>query len=77
MSASFVFLIQRLVSSRSAAGISLKTQEMYLLVFMTRYLDVFSNNEVRIFGLDEATVLGVERCNRLYDAKETPLEHFI
>ena len=42
--ASFVFLIQRLVSSRSAAGISLKTQEMYLLVFMTRYLDVFSNN---------------------------------
>ena len=41
--ASFVFLIQRLVTSRSASGISLKTQEMYMLVFATRYLDIFTN----------------------------------
>jgi ER lumen protein retaining receptor len=26
-----------------AAGISLKTQELYLLVFVTRYLDLFTN----------------------------------
>jgi ER lumen protein retaining receptor len=25
------------------AGISLKTQELYLLVFITRYLDIFTN----------------------------------
>ena len=25
------------------AGISLKTQELYLLVFVTRYLDLFTN----------------------------------
>ena len=28
---------------RSPAGISLKTQELYLLVFCTRYLDLFTN----------------------------------
>jgi ER lumen protein retaining receptor len=26
-----------------AAGVSLKTQELYLLVFVTRYLDLFTN----------------------------------
>jgi ER lumen protein retaining receptor len=26
-----------------SAGISLKTQELYALVFITRYLDLFSN----------------------------------
>lgn len=41
--ASFVFLLQRLLEKRSAAGISLKTLELYLLVFVTRYLDIFHN----------------------------------
>ncbi len=38
---SFVFLLHRLWISKTAAGISLKTQELYLLVFITRYLDLF------------------------------------
>ena len=38
---SFFFLLHRLWSSRTSAGISLKTQELYLLVFITRYLDLF------------------------------------
>ena len=41
--ASFGFLLYRFHTARSAAGISLKTQELYLLVFLTRYLDVFTN----------------------------------
>jgi len=40
---SFVVLILRLYGYRSASGISLKTQEMFLLVFVTRYLDLFTN----------------------------------
>ena len=39
--ASFFFLLQRIYSKRNVAGISLKTLELYLLVFVTRYLDLF------------------------------------
>ena len=35
-------LILRLRVSRSAIGISVKTQELFLLVFVTRYLDLFT-----------------------------------
>ena len=38
---SFFFLIQRLLEKKNAVGISLKTQELFLLVFLTRYLDLF------------------------------------
>jgi len=41
--ASFFFLINRLRQKRTAQGLSLKTQELYLLVFLTRYLDLFTN----------------------------------
>lgn len=40
--ASIVILILRLRVSKSAVGISLKTQELFLLVFVTRYLDLFT-----------------------------------
>lgn len=40
---SFFFLIHRLREKKTAIGISLKTQELYLLVFCTRYLDLFTN----------------------------------
>lgn len=41
--ASFGFLIARLREKRNCTGISLKTQELLLLVFVTRYLDLFTN----------------------------------
>ena len=41
--ASFFFLLKTLHTKRSAAGISLKTQELYLIVFVARYLDLFTN----------------------------------
>lgn len=39
---SIVLLILRLRVSKNANGISMKTQELYLLVFVTRYLDLFT-----------------------------------
>merc|ERR1712032_1136935 len=40
---SFVVLFYRLWKAKSCAGISVKTQELYLLVFVCRYLDLFEN----------------------------------
>ncbi|POM61051.1 ER lumen protein retaining receptor, partial [Phytophthora palmivora] len=39
--ASFLVLLLKLLASRSANGISLKTQELFFLVFVTRYVDLF------------------------------------
>lgn len=37
---SFLVLLLKLVASKSSVGISLKTQELFLLVFVTRYVDL-------------------------------------
>ena len=37
---SFLILIYKLIHDKSAKGISCKTQEIYLIVFLTRYLDL-------------------------------------
>ncbi|KAL3657277.1 hypothetical protein V7S43_017785 [Phytophthora oleae] len=39
--ASFLVLLLKMLASRSANGISLKTQELFFLVFVTRYVDLF------------------------------------
>ena len=39
---SILVLYLRLKVTKNAAGISIKTQELYLLVFITRYLDLFT-----------------------------------
>jgi len=44
--ASFAILFLKMLKVRSVEGISLKTQEMYLLVFVTRYLDLFNFSKV-------------------------------
>eukprot|EP00331_Platyophrya_macrostoma_P034215 CAMPEP_0176456736 /NCGR_PEP_ID=MMETSP0127-20121128/31473_1 /TAXON_ID=938130 /ORGANISM="Platyophrya macrostoma, Strain WH" /LENGTH=218 /DNA_ID=CAMNT_0017846767 /DNA_START=37 /DNA_END=693 /DNA_ORIENTATION=- len=38
---SFVILIQKIRRSKNCLGLSLKTQELYLTVFLTRYLDIY------------------------------------
>lgn len=40
---SIMVLLLKIHSMKSCAGISLKTQELYALVFATRYLDIFTN----------------------------------
>lgn len=39
---SIVVLLLRLRVTKNAAGISIKTQELYFIVFVTRYLDLFT-----------------------------------
>ncbi|QDZ21409.1 ER lumen protein-retaining receptor [Chloropicon primus] len=40
---SILVLLLKIHATKSCAGISLKTQELYLAVFITRYLDLFWN----------------------------------
>lgn len=40
--ASFVVLLLKILATRSCRGISLRTQELYTLVFVCRYLDLFT-----------------------------------
>ncbi|KAK4256181.1 hypothetical protein QN277_009079 [Acacia crassicarpa] len=39
---SIVVLLLKIRTTKSCAGISLKTQELYVIVFITRYLDLFT-----------------------------------
>ena len=41
--ASFIVLLLKLIASKSSLGVSLKTQELFFLVFLTRYLDLFTH----------------------------------
>ena len=38
---SFIIIIYKLLSQRNCKSVSLKTQEVYLVVFCARYLDLF------------------------------------
>lgn len=40
---SILVLLLRLRVSKNATGVSIKTQELYLIVFITRYLDLFTH----------------------------------
>jgi len=40
---SFILLLHKIVKGKSAAGLSLRTQELYLIVFAARYIDLFWN----------------------------------
>ncbi|XP_047319313.1 ER lumen protein-retaining receptor-like [Impatiens glandulifera] len=42
--ASILVLLLKIHTIKSCAGISLKTQELYAIVFVTRYLDLFSSH---------------------------------
>eukprot|EP00268_Persea_americana_P052369 TRINITY_DN5859_c0_g1_i1.p1 TRINITY_DN5859_c0_g1~~TRINITY_DN5859_c0_g1_i1.p1 ORF type:complete len:216 (+),score=19.36 TRINITY_DN5859_c0_g1_i1:162-809(+) len=40
---SVLVLLLKIYATKSCSGISLKTQELYVVVFVTRYLDLFTN----------------------------------
>mmetsp|Transcript_5743 Transcript_5743/g.15325 ORF Transcript_5743/g.15325 Transcript_5743/m.15325 type:complete len:219 (+) Transcript_5743:330-986(+) len=44
---SILLLLLKIKTSKNCAGISLRTQELYLLVFFTRYLDLLVTNPFR------------------------------
>jgi hypothetical protein len=47
---SFVFLLMTMFKKKSAKGISLKSQQLYLIVFVSRYLDVFHFSHSLTYG---------------------------
>lgn len=47
--ASIFILIHKIQTSRSARGISFKTQLLYSIVFATRYLDIFKEDDLYRF----------------------------
>jgi ER lumen protein retaining receptor len=40
---SVIVLLLKIYATKSCSGVSLKTQELYALVFVTRYLDIFTD----------------------------------
>ena len=88
---SFIILIRRLRRSKSAEGISLKTLELYLLVFVARYLDLFLPHShswltlyltimkiayIGLTGLLVHTVRTKEPWKSSYSAEEDALKHW-
>jgi ER lumen protein retaining receptor len=71
-----VILLYRIRVLKNCAGVSLKTQELYLLVFLTRYVDIFWNfisiyntiMKIIFIGTTAATVYLMRfRYNHTYD----------
>lgn len=64
---SFLVLLLKLMASKSSVGISLKTQELFLLVFVTRYVDLVfhfvsvynATMKVLYLGFSSAIVFGI------------------
>ena len=84
---SFFVLLIKLLRQRTSAGVSIKTQEMLLLVFLSRYLDLFQHyvslyNSIMkgtYIGLTAFTVLlvkKVEPWKSTYSAKNDTAPHY-
>lgn len=80
-------LILQLFRAKNARGISVKTQELRLLVFLTRYLDVFTTfyslyNTILKFAYVLATaaiIIGIkymEPIKSAYNAEQDPFPHW-
>ncbi|KAJ2782944.1 endoplasmic reticulum retention protein [Coemansia interrupta] len=79
---SIFILIARLNQSKSCSGISLKTQALYLLVFVARYLDLFFsfvsvyNTLMKIFFLASAGYIVYLMTGPLKPTYEKSLDSF-
>ncbi|KAK8692542.1 hypothetical protein V6N13_076000 [Hibiscus sabdariffa] len=67
---SILVLLLKIYATKSCSGISLKTQELYALVFLTRYLDLFTdfisvyNTIMKLVFI--ASSLAIVWCMRMY-----------
>ncbi|XP_004134621.1 ER lumen protein-retaining receptor A isoform X1 [Cucumis sativus] len=67
---SILVLLLKIYATKSCSGISLKTQELYALVFLTRYLDLFTdfisiyNTVMKIIFI--ASSLAIVWCMRVH-----------
>ncbi|KDO77930.1 hypothetical protein CISIN_1g0280351mg [Citrus sinensis] len=69
---SILVLLLKIYATKSCSGISLKTQELYALVFLTRYLDLFTdfisvyNTVMKLVFI--ASSLAIVWCMRMHRA---------
>lgn len=84
---SILVLLLRLRISKNAIGVSIKTQELYLIVFVTRYLDLFTtyyslyNSFMKILYISATAyiiymVKGTERFKSTYDKAHDSFLHY-
>ncbi|MQL85460.1 hypothetical protein Taro_017998 [Colocasia esculenta] len=84
---SIVLLLLKIRTMKSCAGISLKTQELYVLVFVSRYLDLFTNyislyNSIMkiVFLATSITIVWYMRYHKVvkqtYNKEEDTFRHF-
>ncbi|XP_020695979.1 ER lumen protein-retaining receptor isoform X2 [Dendrobium catenatum] len=59
---SIILLLLKIRATKSCAGISLKTQELYVIVFMSRYLDLFRTYYSLYNSLMKIIFLGTSMC---------------
>eukprot|EP00245_Coleochaete_scutata_P007939 TRINITY_DN23769_c0_g1_i1.p1 TRINITY_DN23769_c0_g1~~TRINITY_DN23769_c0_g1_i1.p1 ORF type:complete len:216 (-),score=8.56 TRINITY_DN23769_c0_g1_i1:524-1171(-) len=85
---SICLLLLKIHTIKSCAGLSLKTQELYAIVFVTRYLDLFTNfvslyNTIMkiIFLATSFTIIWYMRYHKVvrhsYDKEQDTFRHFI
>lgn len=85
---SVLVLLLKIHTIKSCAGISLKTQELYALVFVTRYLDLFSDyvsfyNSVMkiIFIASSISIVWYMRSHKIvrrsYDKEQDTFRHYL
>ncbi|KAK8944960.1 ER lumen protein retaining receptor [Platanthera zijinensis] len=85
---SIILLLLKIRTTKSCAGISLKTQELYVLVFISRYLDLFKtyyslyNTTMKIIFL--GTSIGIvwymryhKVVKQTYDKDEDTFRHHL
>eukprot|EP00243_Klebsormidium_subtile_P002061 TRINITY_DN1391_c0_g2_i1.p1 TRINITY_DN1391_c0_g2~~TRINITY_DN1391_c0_g2_i1.p1 ORF type:complete len:216 (+),score=37.85 TRINITY_DN1391_c0_g2_i1:168-815(+) len=85
---SIVLILLKIYTSKSCAGLSMKTQELYTLVFVTRYLDLFYsyvslyNTVMKLIFL--ASSFGIlwymryhKQVKQTYDKEQDTFRHYI
>jgi len=85
---SFFVLLIKLLRQKTSAGVSVKTQEMLLLVFLSRYVDLFFHFVSMYNSIMKATYIGltamsvllikaVEPWKGTYSAKHDSVPHWL
>jgi len=85
---SVLVLLLKIHTIKSCAGISLKTQELYAIVFVTRYLDLFSDyisfyNTIMkiIFIASSISIVWYMRSHKIvrrsYDKEQDTFRHYL
>ncbi|KAJ1920646.1 endoplasmic reticulum retention protein [Mycoemilia scoparia] len=80
--ASILILLNKMHTSKSCAGISFKTQALYLAVFVARYLDLFLhfvslyNTLMKIFFIASSAYIVYLMFNPLRHTYDAPLDTF-